>query len=330
MSSLGYIISLAAILGRPFDEFYLYFDNYELGKLDMALSEFRLRDDFCKVVGSFYNHNVITCVDELEWLLYREVKLETARMDFTLPSKFYSSVTSEKYTNITLCMIGGYDEGELYDRLARVSPHLTTVSGKHITSIGLRALGWMCGATLTTLNFDTIEANEHDQQLSFQRCPLLKVLKVIWPYFRYSPHSLLAFADCCPHLETLTLSECFLTTELVAALNSLTVRSLYLSCCHQSEYLAGSNFFTSFASVNLECLVLDYAKDYAYDATIQSIASCCPNLKSFSLINTVLDNVSAASIECLSRAVYTSRSSVSRGGNANQQTLPSPTTRYSS
>ena len=88
MSSLRYIITLAAIQGHPFVDFYLYFDNYELGKLDMALSEFRLRDDFSKVVGSFYNHNVITCVDELEWLLHREVKLETARMDFTLPSKF--------------------------------------------------------------------------------------------------------------------------------------------------------------------------------------------------------------------------------------------------
>ena len=88
MSSLRYIITLAAIQGRPFADFYLYLDNYELGKLDMALSEFRLRDDFNKGVGSYYNHNVVTCVDEFEWLLNREAMLETVRMDFTLPGKF--------------------------------------------------------------------------------------------------------------------------------------------------------------------------------------------------------------------------------------------------
>ena len=92
MSSLGYIISLAAIQGRPFVDFYLYFDNYDLGKLDIALSEFRLRDDFSKGIGSFYNHSIITCVDELAWLLTREITLETIVMDFTLPSKFYCFV----------------------------------------------------------------------------------------------------------------------------------------------------------------------------------------------------------------------------------------------
>ena len=86
-TSLSYIISFSAIKGNPFHDFYFNFDNYELGKLDTALSDFRLRDDFYNGVASFYNHHVITCVDELEWLLNREVALETVQMDFTLPSK---------------------------------------------------------------------------------------------------------------------------------------------------------------------------------------------------------------------------------------------------
>ena len=53
----------------------------------MALSEFRLRDDFSKGIGSFYKHNMITCLDELEWLLNREADLQTVDMDFILPSE---------------------------------------------------------------------------------------------------------------------------------------------------------------------------------------------------------------------------------------------------
>ena len=87
MSSLSYIISLAASEGNSFYDFYLYFDNYDLVRLDMALSEFRLREDFSKGIGSFYKHNMITCLDELEWLLNREADLQTVDMDFILPSE---------------------------------------------------------------------------------------------------------------------------------------------------------------------------------------------------------------------------------------------------
>lgn len=60
---------------------------WDLVRLDMALSEFRLRDDFSKGIGSFYKHNMITCLDELEWLLNREADLQTVDMDFILPSE---------------------------------------------------------------------------------------------------------------------------------------------------------------------------------------------------------------------------------------------------
>ena len=197
--------------------------------------------------------------------------------------------------------IGGYDEGKLYDRLARTSPLLITVSGKHITSVGLRALGWMCGATLTTLTFERTDADENDQRLCFQRCPLLAAYNLYLPYHNL----LLPFAHWCPQLETLTLNGSFLTTAVVTELNSLKhLRSLTLFqplIFNQLEggYLTGPSFFNSAASVNLERLALDLAQLLVHDATIQSIARSFPNLNAFSLVNIILDDLSSASIDLL-------------------------------
>ena len=215
---------------------------------------------------------------------------------------------------VLFCTTGGYDEGKLYDRLARTSPRLATVSGKRITSIGLRALGWMSGATLTTRHFNKIDVNENDLLLLSQHCPLLKDLSLgmtssnlpsdlIWVDMLEAPkhYSVVqAVVRHCPNLETLTLNEWSITYALAEAVASLVyLRSLRLHRCYDFTWHV---FFTSLASLDLECLVLEYAQSFANNLTIQSIAHSFPNLKTFSLINTVLDDVSAASIDLLIRS----------------------------
>ena len=64
-SILHYLALQPSSSGLSFDEFLLYFSNKDIGKLELAISESILRDAFLKRLGLFYNHNEITCFEEL-------------------------------------------------------------------------------------------------------------------------------------------------------------------------------------------------------------------------------------------------------------------------
>ena len=75
-SSFHYIALQHSYLGLLFEEFLLYFSNKDIGKLDLAISETNLRDAFHQRLGSFYNCNFITCMDEFRMVTNRNIPAE--------------------------------------------------------------------------------------------------------------------------------------------------------------------------------------------------------------------------------------------------------------
>ena len=75
-SSLHYIALQPSQSGLSFKEFLLYFANIDIGKLDLAISETILRDAFHHRLGSYYNNNIITCLEEFKMLANRTSSLE--------------------------------------------------------------------------------------------------------------------------------------------------------------------------------------------------------------------------------------------------------------
>ena len=75
-SSLHYIALQPSHSCVSFEEFLLYFTNKDIGKLDQAISETTLRDVFHKRLGSFYNHNEITCLEEFKMIVEGGISLE--------------------------------------------------------------------------------------------------------------------------------------------------------------------------------------------------------------------------------------------------------------
>ena len=75
-SSLHYLALKPGHSGLSFEDFLLYFSNKDIGKLDLAISETILRDAFYKRLGSFYNSNTITCLEEFEIIVKRGVSMQ--------------------------------------------------------------------------------------------------------------------------------------------------------------------------------------------------------------------------------------------------------------
>lgn len=76
----GYKSSLHYLALQPghsglFEEFLLYFSNEDIGKRDLAISEQILRVSFHKGLSSFYNKNIISCLDEIKMIAYRKICL---------------------------------------------------------------------------------------------------------------------------------------------------------------------------------------------------------------------------------------------------------------
>ena len=75
-SSFHYLALQPGHSGLSFEYFLLYLSNKDIGKLDLAISEPIFRDAFYKRLGSFYNYNEITCLEEFKLIANRSVSVE--------------------------------------------------------------------------------------------------------------------------------------------------------------------------------------------------------------------------------------------------------------
>ena len=81
-SSLHYLALQPGHSGLSFEDFLLYFENKDIGKLDFAISETILRNAFHQKLSYFYCKNKITCLGEFKMVSTRGISLSTfeARM----------------------------------------------------------------------------------------------------------------------------------------------------------------------------------------------------------------------------------------------------------
>ena len=78
-SSLHYLALQPSHSGISFEVFLLYFSNKDIGKLDLAISETNLRDAFHQRLGSFYNKNEITFMNELKLVAKRNIAIKVCK-----------------------------------------------------------------------------------------------------------------------------------------------------------------------------------------------------------------------------------------------------------
>ena len=210
-----------------------------------------------------------------------------------------------------ICMIGDYDEGKLYDRLARAFPRLNWIFGINITSLGLRALGFMCGSTLTGFGFVKVDANDNDIRLFLERCSMLGGFVDGLPssFLQEDPskdHSVVeTLARHCPLIEDLCLSSITISDRSMQEL-SLLCNLKRLTLAKSSVTRTGiRQFLESNTGSQLESLSFAHVEafsthdiDSLLDHPYSAIAMNCKHLKVLNVsINTVFDDLSAALLE---------------------------------
>ena len=75
------------LLESCWDLFYPYLSNYDIGKIDSALTEKSFRELYLKQVNKFYVSNSICSVGELEWIMKRGIDLTICRLEFGYEEK---------------------------------------------------------------------------------------------------------------------------------------------------------------------------------------------------------------------------------------------------
>ena len=109
MTALPYSSSLHYILLQPEDssfksvDFFLHFVNEDICKLDISLSELKLRTSFNKKIGVFYDNNSIFHRSELARIVKRNISLTKCKLDFKLSGK--SLIRFEIYKHLFLLSI---------------------------------------------------------------------------------------------------------------------------------------------------------------------------------------------------------------------------------
>ena len=64
------------------DLFFPYLTNRELGLLDRIITDIILRKIFFQQAGQFYLNNKIKSLDELNWVMKRELRITRCHIDF--------------------------------------------------------------------------------------------------------------------------------------------------------------------------------------------------------------------------------------------------------
>lgn len=78
-SSLHYLALQSNDSGLSFEVFLLHLSNKDIGKLNLAISETVLRRAIHNRLGSFYNHNKITCMGEFKMIV--KCKLDISKCE---------------------------------------------------------------------------------------------------------------------------------------------------------------------------------------------------------------------------------------------------------
>lgn len=79
---------LTFLLQSCSDLLFAYLTNRELGVLDRVTTDVNLRKTYLLQAGHFYIKNKVKSLDELEWILVRNIFITKCHLDFDFDGKF--------------------------------------------------------------------------------------------------------------------------------------------------------------------------------------------------------------------------------------------------
>ena len=150
------------------------FQTRDIGKLDLAISETILRDAFHKRLGSFYNHNIITCLDEFKMIVNRNLSIEKC----DAPNVSIGNYRYLEYLGIVDFVINNEEPEQLLSLMLEHSPQLANICFKFITVKGLNLIATHCGPNLRSINTKVDDNSLEAIQSICRACPNLRDLSL--------------------------------------------------------------------------------------------------------------------------------------------------------
>ena len=77
--------ALDFLLRNCWELFFPYLSNQEIGKIDLVLTDIKLRRIYLNKVSDFYLTNKIYSFKELQWIFARNMSLTKCHLDFNRP-----------------------------------------------------------------------------------------------------------------------------------------------------------------------------------------------------------------------------------------------------
>ena len=79
---------LKLLLQSCHDLFFSYLTNRELGILDRVITDVNMRKIYLLQAKHFYFKNKVQSLDELEWIMMRNISMTKCHLDFDFDGKF--------------------------------------------------------------------------------------------------------------------------------------------------------------------------------------------------------------------------------------------------
>ena len=271
--------------------FFSYLTNRELGLLDTIITDVNLRQIYFKQAERFYLCNKIQSLDELNWILKRNINITKCHFDFDFEGKqnIRHIINNDLmyFDIVPVYMIDDISPADLYSRIASTYKDLIEISGSLIDDDGLLALSMVSHPSLTSFKFRKCEICDTSVTRLCKGCPLLKTLLLTCQDSELSDESIESIVKYCPGIERLSLGWTVITDASMAYLGTLTsLKHLNLSHC-RGLTSNGVQSLLRRTGANLEELVLsdcdedDDNCDFCDAALVQCIGECCPNLRGF-------------------------------------------------
>ena len=258
-SSLHYLALQPNNLEHPFDEFLLYFSNKDIGRLNLAISETILRNEFIKGLNLFYKNNEITCQDEFKMIVNHNISFEKCIAK-----------------SITICR--SEDDILLLTRLLNNSPNLAEIHASFISNESLLEISRRCGSKLQVISTELkVDCSIHMIEQICQSCPNLRVLDCFCNITIYEGDEIIqVIVQNCPFIETISLKGIHMTNVAVNALATIHNLASFVCCNNSLTSSAIQNMLQSnrnMHTLNLRACCADNVR-----TLVSSIGNYCGNL----------------------------------------------------
>ena len=234
-SSISYLSSVHYLLEAPEDvslqsaTFLLYFNNIDIAKLDIAISEIKLRKAFNQKVGCFYDHYSILCLPEFDRILNRNISITKCKVDFIFPGKNNNLYCLTTVADL-ICVYNFLEddiETRMISRLLIINPKLSELWGVRIGGDTLRAICWLSNSKyIKTIDFEeSTDLTDDTLKLLSYSCPNLIHIRLLDTYAtsdtQLTDNSIQCITNNCINLQYLSIDYTNITNISMNYLSNL-------------------------------------------------------------------------------------------------------------